>query len=127
MQCRLNNCSDISLKAKHFKLQLSWSRLQPNGKGEFNGKGVQHYNDVIDAYQKAGIHLMVELYHWDLPQALQDLGGWLNPAIIQLYTDYAERCFEIFGTKVRCDDQFIYILQYITLDLLHYLNSEHYI
>jgi len=50
---------------------------------------------------------MVELYHWDLPQALQDLGGWLNPAIIQIYTDYAERCFETFGTKVRYDEQFI--------------------
>ncbi|XP_076107988.1 lactase/phlorizin hydrolase-like isoform X2 [Mytilus galloprovincialis] len=88
------------LGAKHFKLQLSWSRLQPTGTGNLNAKAVEHYNDVINAYRDAGVHLMVELYHWDLPQALQDIGGWLNPDIIQTFKNYCDQCFETFGTKV---------------------------
>ena len=90
----------FSLKAKHFKLQLSWSRIQPLGVGQFNNKGIQHYHNVIDAYQTAGITLLVELYHWDLPQPLQDLGGWLNPDIIKKYGAYADKCFKEYGNKV---------------------------
>ena len=88
------------MKAKHFKLQLSWSRIQPIGEGQFNNKGIQHYHNVIDAYQTAGITLLVELYHWDLPQPLQDLGGWLNPDIIKKYGAYADKCFKEYGSKV---------------------------
>ncbi|CAG2212191.1 LCT [Mytilus edulis] len=87
--------------AKHFKLQLSWTTtIQPLGDGPFNTEGLQHYHNVVIAYNEAGVSVMVELYHWDLPQALQDLGEWFNSTIVDKLAMYVDTCFQEYGLKV---------------------------
>ncbi|KAH7848441.1 hypothetical protein Vadar_002749 [Vaccinium darrowii] len=85
-----------------YRISIAWSRIFPNGTGEINQAGVDHYNNVIDALLAAGIEPYVTIYHWDLPQALEDrYNGWLDPQIIVDFTTYAETCFEKFGDRVK--------------------------
>lgn len=66
----------------------------------FNLISVDYYNYLIDEMVKYNIEPMITLYHWDLPQKLQDLGGFANPEIVQWFEDYARFCFETFGDRV---------------------------
>ena len=67
--------ADLGVTA--FRLSLAWPRILPNGTGAVNQKGLDFYSDVVDGLLAAGIEPWVTLYHWDLPQALQDAyGGW---------------------------------------------------
>jgi beta-glucosidase/6-phospho-beta-glucosidase/beta-galactosidase len=80
---------------RHYRMSLSWSRIMPNGTYPINQAGVDHYNAEIDSLIAAGITPYVTLYHWDLPQALDDsMGGWLNESIVSYFSDYAEFCFK---------------------------------
>ncbi|XP_011485672.1 cytosolic beta-glucosidase isoform X4 [Oryzias latipes] len=86
----------------HYRLSLAWARLLPDGTTRHvNQKGVQYYNKVIDDLLACNVSPMVTLYHFDLPQALQDRGGWLSPSIATLFDDYAKFCFQTFGDRVR--------------------------
>ncbi|GAV57450.1 Glyco_hydro_1 domain-containing protein [Cephalotus follicularis] len=85
-----------------FRFSIAWSRIFPNGTGEINQAGVDHYNNVINALLAKGIQPYVTLYHWDLPLALSDrYNGWLSPQIIQDFATYAETCFQKFGDRVK--------------------------
>nr|GMD00399.1 beta-glucosidase 40-like [Ipomoea batatas] len=85
-----------------YRFSIAWSRIFPNGTGEINQAGVDHYNNLIDALLAKGVTPYVTLYHWDLPQALDDrYGGWLDPQIIKDFATYAETCFKKFGDKVK--------------------------
>jgi beta-glucosidase len=88
------------LGAGAYRLSLSWPRIQPSGRGTPNAKGLDYYNRVIDALLEAGIAPAVTLYHWDLPQALQDEGGWANRDVADWFAEFAEIAGEAFGDRV---------------------------
>ena len=74
---------------KTFRFSVAWSRIFPSGKGQPNQAGLDFYNRVVDALLKAGIEPYCTLYHWDLPQALEDAGGWQNRDTAKAFADYA--------------------------------------
>lgn len=88
------------LGVKHYRLSLAWPRIIPDGSGEVNPEGIAFYRRLLTALRDAGIRPLVTLYHWDLPQALQDKGGWLDRHTIDAYVRYAETCFEALGDLV---------------------------
>ncbi|XP_062069538.1 cytosolic beta-glucosidase isoform X2 [Lepus europaeus] len=86
----------------HYRFSLSWSRLLPDGTtGFINQKGVDYYNKIIDDLLKNGITPIVTLFHFDMPQALEDQGGWLSEATIEIFVRYARFCFSTFGDRVK--------------------------
>uniref|UniRef100_A0ACB8G1J9 Uncharacterized protein n=1 Tax=Sphaerodactylus townsendi TaxID=933632 RepID=A0ACB8G1J9_9SAUR len=90
------------LRTNIYKFSLSWPRIFPNGnRNSLNPKGVDYYNKLIDSLLDSHIEPMVTLFHWDLPQALQDLGGWQNESIRSAFVDYASFCFDTFGDRVK--------------------------
>ncbi|XP_010910029.1 beta-glucosidase 25 isoform X2 [Elaeis guineensis] len=85
-----------------YRFSISWSRIFPNGTGEPNPEGISHYNSLIDALLEKGLQPYVTLYHWDLPQSLEDrYDGWLSRQIVEDFEHYARTCFETFGDRVK--------------------------
>ncbi len=83
-----------------YRFSIGWPRVLPFGRGEPNGKGLAFYDRLVDALLEAGIRPCPTLYHWDLPQALQDLGGWANRDTAAHFADYARLMFERLGDRV---------------------------
>ncbi|PIA43730.1 hypothetical protein AQUCO_01800055v1 [Aquilegia coerulea] len=93
---------DIGLDA--YKFSISWSRILPNGKlsGGVNRKGIQFYNDLINELLSKGLQPYVTLFHWDVPQHLdEEYGGFLSSDIVLDFQDYAELCYKEFGDRVK--------------------------
>jgi len=84
-----------------YRMSLAWPRIIPTGVGEVNPAAIDHYNKVIDKLLSCGIEPFVDLYHWDLPQCLQDRGGFLNPEFPEWFENYAKVCFGAFGDRVK--------------------------
>ncbi|WP_273834100.1 GH1 family beta-glucosidase [Guptibacillus sedimenti] len=83
-----------------YRFSIAWPRVMPEGRGELNPKGVAYYQNLIDELIENGIEPMITLYHWDLPQVLQDKGGWENRETIDAFNEYAVAMFKEFGDKV---------------------------
>ena len=83
-----------------YRLSISWPRIQPDGTGAPNQKGLDHYSRLIDALLEAKIRPLTTMYHWDLPQALEDKGGWPNRDTAGHFTDYAEIVAKSLGDRV---------------------------
>lgn len=96
---------DVALMAelgiRSYRFSLSWSRILPDGTGTVNQKGIDYYNRLIDRLKANGIEPFVTLHHWDLPQALQEKGGWLNPNSIVWFADFAKIAAEAFSDRVK--------------------------
>ena len=80
---------------------ISWPRVLPKGEGDVNEAGLDFYKRLVDKLSEAGIEPCVFLYHWELPQTLQDKGGWVNRDIVQLFADYAKLIGRELGDKVK--------------------------
>ena len=84
-----------------YRFSVSWPRVMPRGKGAVNAAGLDFYDRLIDRLLEAGIEPWLCLYHWDLPQALQDLGGWSSRDCAGWYADYAALCARRYGDRVK--------------------------
>ncbi|KAG9274225.1 cytosolic beta-glucosidase isoform X1 [Astyanax mexicanus] len=86
----------------HYRMSFSWSRLLPDGTTNYvNPKGVTYYNKVINDLIANAVMPMITLNHFDLPQALENRGGWKSPEIVEFFDSYAKFCFETFGDRVK--------------------------
>jgi beta-glucosidase len=100
-----NYQQDIDLVKKlnipNFRFSIAWSRILPDGTGRINQAGIDHYNKLIDYCLQQGIEPWLTLYHWDLPQALEDKGGWTNREIVNWFSEFVNICAQNFGNRVK--------------------------
>lgn len=94
----LKNLCDLGVNA--YRMSIAWARVLPQGVGQLNQKGMDYYKRAFDALLSHGIMPNVTLYHWDLPQALEDRGGWVNRDSIEWFGEYADKMFTAFGDIV---------------------------
>ena len=83
-----------------YRFSIAWPRIQPEGAGAVNAAGVDYYRRLVDALLEAGIRPLPTLYHWDLPQALEDRGGWPERDTAGRFADYADACMRALGDRV---------------------------
>jgi beta-glucosidase len=97
--------SDVALMKRlgltAYRFSISWSRVLPAGVGRVNPAGLDFYERLVDELLRAGIEPMVTLYHWDLPAALDDRGGWLNPDAADWFVEYAQTLYRRLDDRVR--------------------------
>jgi len=112
------------LRLGAYRFSIAWSRILPEGRGEVNEKGVAFYDALIDALVERGIEAWVTLYHWDLPQRLEDeYGGWLGGRrVVEDFGEYARVCFERFGDRVK---RWVTVNEPWSVSVIGYSNGEH--
>ena len=117
---------DISLLAgigcNAYRFSISWPRVMPSGKGKINPKGVDFYGRIIDRLLEEGITPFVTLFHWDLPSALQEEGGWTVRDTAKRFAEYAEKMTRLFGDRV---DHWITLNEPISVAGSGYASGEH--
>jgi len=90
--------ADLGLNA--YRFSISWSRIQPTGRGAANPEGVAFYDRLVDALLDRGIAPHITLFHWDLPQGLEDTGGWLDRDTAERFAEYAGLAYAALGDRV---------------------------
>lgn len=89
------------LGLKHYRFSISWPRVMPEGTGKVNERGLAFYVDLVDELLRAGIEPLVTLYHWNMPQALYERGGWLNAESSAWFEAYTKAVVSALGERVR--------------------------
>ncbi len=89
------------LGVKNYRLSIAWPRIYPQGRGAINQKGVDFYHRLIDAMLAEGITPWVTMFHWDLPQALEDEGGWRVRGVTEAFATYADTIVREYGDRVK--------------------------
>lgn len=96
--------SDVALMAElglqSYRTSVAWGRILPEGRGAVNEQGLDFYKRLVDTLLRFGIQPMLTLYHWDLPAALEDRGGWLNPDIAAWFTEYTAVMVDALDDRV---------------------------
>ena len=88
-----------SLGLQSYRFSIAWPRVQPTGSGPVNRPGLDFYRRLVDGLHERGIRPLATLFHWDLPQALQDIGGWENRDVAHRFADYAQLMFEALEVR----------------------------
>jgi beta-glucosidase len=89
-----------SLGLEGYRFSISWPRIQPTGRGPANQRGIDFYRALVEGMLERGIKPLATLYHWDLPQTLEDEGGWASRAVVERFTEYAQIMFDALGDVV---------------------------
>jgi beta-glucosidase len=89
-----------AMNLNSYRFSISWPRIQATGSGSANSKAIDYYSRLIDALLEAHIRPMVTLYHWDLPQPLQDAGGWPNRDLVGRFSDFVQLVSQALGDRV---------------------------
>jgi beta-glucosidase len=89
-----------SLGLQGYRFSIAWPRIQPDGRGPANQRGIDFYRALVEGMLERGIEPLATLYHWDLPQALQDEGGWVSRDIVGRFTEYAGIMYDALGDIV---------------------------
>jgi len=89
-----------AMNLNSYRFSISWPRIQPSGSGAINPKGIDYYSRIVDALLEARVRPFVTLYHWDLPQTLEDAGGWPNRDTASRYADYVDVVARALGDRV---------------------------
>ncbi len=111
-----------SLGFKAYRFSIAWTRIIPTGTGAVNKKGVDYYIRLCNALHAKGIEAVATIYHWDLPQVLQDKGGWPARETAYAFAEYAKVCFKELGSYV---DKWITLNEPWCSSYLSYLYGEH--
>jgi beta-glucosidase len=85
------------LKLQGYRFSVAWPRIQPDGRGRANRKGLDFYRRLVEGLRERGIAPLATLYHWDLPQRLQDEGGWASRDVVERFAEYAELVLDALG------------------------------
>ncbi|MDR2964683.1 MAG: beta-glucosidase [Treponema sp.] len=107
---------------KSYRFSIAWPRIFPSGTGNVNKEGIEYYRNLCKELKKRGIQTCATLYHWDLPQALEDAGGWANRSIVDAFRNYAKTCYKELGDLI---DMWITINEPFCVAYLGYLFGVH--
>ena len=117
---------DVALMAelgfKSYRFSIAWPRIIPGGTGKVNPQGIAYYRRLCEELHKHGISACATLYHWDLPQPLEDAGGWADRSVVNAFEEYAKVCFTELGDLV---DRWITINEPFCVAYLGYLYGRH--
>jgi beta-glucosidase len=111
---------EIGLQA--YRFSMAWPRLLPGGRGSVNQPGLDFYDRLVDGLLEAGIEPFVTLYHWDLPQRLQDQGGWLARATAEAFVEYTDLASRTLGDRVT---KWVTLNEPYVSALIGYLEGRH--
>jgi len=89
------------LGIRNYRLSIAWPRIFPNGDGEVNQRGIDFYHGLFDSLERHGITPWVTMFHWDLPQALEDRGGWRVRGVVDAFANYADTIVRAYGSRVK--------------------------
>ena len=112
--------ADLNFQA--YRFSIAWPRIMPDGVGEVNMQGVDYYIRLSKALKSKGLEVVATLYHWDLPQVLQEKGGWAHRETAYHFQAYAEACYEHLGPYV---DRWITLNEPFCAAYLGYRTGEH--